>query len=488
MEYIEMKLLKQSEKSMVHMIQEKQSGQLFIRKKLKGRLEVYQELQNCQHPGLPHIYEAEFLDDSTEVIEEYIEGQPLGSTQLSDRQLLDAVKELCSVLEALHGRGIIHRDIKPSNLILDKEGHIRLIDFDAARMPKSGRETDTRLLGTRGYAPPEQFGFAQTDVRTDIYALGVTLEQLFGEKAKKLHCRHMIQKCMKLDPDKRYQSVKEFERAFFHRKRRLLCAAAALILLLAVFLQYPFRKQSYHKTSMAVLPAPENPHWDGDTGIGVWNHVPDSGDGAEAGYHWRLYWSKTDELPDLSAQTWVQEGSMRGNNFVSDGEEAAVYQVSLSEQFQENGFYYFAVSADGDGGQYESSPYAISDAFAYTGESAPLLQAPAGLTWKKAADGSGNIQYYAAWDNLDDYEDADSFNVRVYNADGDFAGNNIWTKEEIVSIGQGGVWIDRKMMAQESGPYRFTVQVYSSRPNEYHSTIMPDEVPEEYFSPWNDIE
>lgn len=85
MEYIEMKLLKQSEKSMVHMIQEKQSGQLFIRKKLKGRLEVYQELQNCQHPGLPHIYEAEFSDDSTEVIEEYIEGQPLGSTLLTKK-------------------------------------------------------------------------------------------------------------------------------------------------------------------------------------------------------------------------------------------------------------------------------------------------------------------------------------------------------------------------------------------------------------------
>ena len=94
------------------------------------------------------------------------------------------MEELCEVLVFLHGYGIIHRDIKPSNLLLAPDGHIRLIDFDAAREGKPSADNDTRLLGTRGYAPPEQYGFAQTDSRADIYAAGVTMKQLLGKQAE----------------------------------------------------------------------------------------------------------------------------------------------------------------------------------------------------------------------------------------------------------------------------------------------------------------
>ena len=155
MEYEEMKLIKQSEKSTVHLVREKQGNQLFIRKILKGQHPIYLTLQNCPHPYLPKLYEIAMSDESTTLIEEYIEGQSLGSAELSEKQLLAVIRELCSVLEFLHEKDIIHRDIKPSNLILAKDGHIRLIDFDAARMPKEDLEQDTKLLGTRGYAPPE---------------------------------------------------------------------------------------------------------------------------------------------------------------------------------------------------------------------------------------------------------------------------------------------------------------------------------------------
>ena len=231
MEYEEIKLLKQSEKSTVHLVHKKGEEQVFIRKVLKGQHHIYLTLQSCRHPYLPKLYEVIIADDSTTVIEEYIEGQSLGNAELSEKQLLSAVKELCSVLEFLHGKDIIHRDVKPSNIILAKDGHIRLIDFDASRMPKDDLEQDTRLLGTRGYAPPEQYGFAQTDARADIYAFGITMKQLLGDKAQKPCYRRIIQKCINLDPDKRFQSAKQVKRAFSYRKRGVLYSFMAVILL-----------------------------------------------------------------------------------------------------------------------------------------------------------------------------------------------------------------------------------------------------------------
>lgn len=85
MEYKELKLLKQSEKSIVYLIQEKDGEQVFVRKILKGQRDIYSILKNCQHPYLPRIYEVIFSDDSTTIIEEYIEGQSLGSAQLSEK-------------------------------------------------------------------------------------------------------------------------------------------------------------------------------------------------------------------------------------------------------------------------------------------------------------------------------------------------------------------------------------------------------------------
>lgn len=158
MEYEEVRLIKQSEKSTVQLVREKGGEQIFVRKTLAVQHPIYQMLQNCSHPCLPKIYEVIVSEDSTIVIEEYIEEQLSDAEELSEKQFLHVVRELCSVLEFLHGKGIIHRDIKPSNILLTKGGHVYLIDFDAARMPKEELEQDTRLLGTRGFAPPEQYG------------------------------------------------------------------------------------------------------------------------------------------------------------------------------------------------------------------------------------------------------------------------------------------------------------------------------------------
>lgn len=489
MEYEEIKLIKQSEKSIVHLVREKDGKQSFIRKILKGQHPIYQTLQSCQHPYLPKLYEVVMSDSSTMLIEEYIEGQSLGSAELSEKQLLGAVRELCSVLEFLHGKDIIHRDIKPSNIILAKDGHIRLIDFDAARMPKEDLEQDTNLLGTRGYAPPEQYGFAQTDARADIYALGITLKQLLGDKAQKPYYRRIIQRCTNLNPDKRYQSARQVKRAFFFGKNSVLYGFAALLLLALLcvggsILHWSARNEdmSSENGGLSVLPAPDNPHWNSETGIAVWGNVPESGIGdGEVAYHWRLYRRDTETPPNPDTDTWDLEGDMRGNGAIDAA--TSTYALNIASEFWENGFYYFSVSADGDGVNYASSPYVISDAFEYTGESAPTLPAPTGLEWKMFETDKGR-QYYATWSNLDDYEDTDSFNVWVYDKDGNYVMNNIWTKEGIMSVGYNGIRINREFLTDLDGAYRFTVEAYSSRPNEYKSYLMPDPIPEECYSPW----
>ncbi len=488
MEYEEINLIKQSEKSTVHLVRKKGEEQVFIRKILKGKRCIYLTLQNCHHPYLPEIYEVILSDDSTIIIEEYIEGQSLGRAELSEKQLIDAFKELCSVLEFLHGKEIIHRDIKPSNIIIAKDGHIRLLDFDAARIAKDELEQDTMLLGTRGYAPPEQYGFSQTDARADIYALGITLKQLLGDKALKPYYRRIIQRCTNLNPDKRYQSARQVRKAFSFKKYFVLCVIAAFFLAVIICFGITELHQSVSNTDTqqgkepVVLAAPDTPHWEGETGIAVWGNVPESGNGGgEVGYHWRLYRRDTANPPNPDEDVWDKEGDMRGNGGID--EAASTYAVNLSSELWENGFYYFAVSADGDGVNYSDSPYVISDAFEYTGESAPTLPAPTGLQWRIFETDGGRV-YYAAWSNLDDYEDADSFNVTVYDKDGNYVMNNIWTKELIVSRGYSGIKVREQFLTELDGAYRFIVEAYTSRPNDYKSFLMPDPVPEEYFSPW----
>ena len=228
LEYEEIELIKQSENSTVHLIREKEGGKFFVRKVMKWQHPVYLTLQDCSHPCLPQIYDVAITEKDTTVIEEYIEGPSLGSIKLSGKQFKGIVKDLCAVLEFLHGKGIIHRDIKPSNIIYKESGHIGLIDFDAARKPKENREQDTRLLGTRGYAPPEQYGFSQTDVRTDIYSLGVTLEQILQDGFQKLRYKRRLRKCTELDPKKRFQSIRQVRRAFFHTERNILAGLAVI--------------------------------------------------------------------------------------------------------------------------------------------------------------------------------------------------------------------------------------------------------------------
>ena len=182
--------------------------------------------------------------------EEYIPGGSIAAARASEKQLLLWLKELCQVLDFLHSAGIIHRDIKPSNLLVGADGHIRLIDFDAARLEKNGADSDTRLLGTRGFAPPEQYGFSQTDARSDIYALGITFRTLLGERANTLRWRGVLRRCTSADPAGRFRRAGQIPRAYrmgLWRRRALY--PLLLLALLAGAAMLPGRLQKEEATA-----------------------------------------------------------------------------------------------------------------------------------------------------------------------------------------------------------------------------------------------
>lgn len=202
------KMLKKTGRSSIYVINE--AGEKKIKRVMKqGSPGVYTLLKNAPHRFLPEIYSVAVHDDETEVTEEFIEGVPVSGVCLSEKEMLAAAKEICTAAAHLHSLGIVHRDIKPSNILMAQDGHIRLIDLDAARIIKPAADSDTVCLGTKGFAPPEQYGFSQTDVRSDIYALGKTLECIFGSLSYKRKYRRIIHKCTRLDPEKRYSSADE---------------------------------------------------------------------------------------------------------------------------------------------------------------------------------------------------------------------------------------------------------------------------------------
>lgn len=145
------------------------------------------------------------------------------SDSLPEDTLIDCALQLCEALDFLHAQTppIIHRDIKPDNIIIDPDGRFHLIDFGIARFYKKERHCDTENMGSEHFAAPEQFGYAQSDARTDIYSLGALL--LYGATCeydlKKLDCinlsssfKHIIRRCMQFAPKDRYQSISSLRR------------------------------------------------------------------------------------------------------------------------------------------------------------------------------------------------------------------------------------------------------------------------------------
>jgi serine/threonine protein kinase len=131
------------------------------------------------------------------------------SLSLSD--VKNMIYQLCIGLDLLHKNGILHRDVKPDNIMVKENLNVVLIDYDITRMYDKDKASDTILSGTRGYAAPEQFGFSQTTIKSDIYSLGVTIGELLLKLSpdNRILLDHIYKKAVMLDPVKRYDSVEE---------------------------------------------------------------------------------------------------------------------------------------------------------------------------------------------------------------------------------------------------------------------------------------
>lgn len=212
-------------------------------------------LRDLEHAGLPKtiaVYENERL---TVTVREYVEGLSLDryakENELDEQEIIKICIQLCDILAFLHHRDepIIHRDIKPQNVIVRPDGSLALIDFDIARVYRSGCETDTTFFGTIGYAPPEQYGFSQTDVRADIYSLGILLRWLLtGNTRENKNIRvyrplaKIIDRCTAFSPKERFSDVtqvkKALEQANPHAQALGIACRALCVLLAAGLLVY----------------------------------------------------------------------------------------------------------------------------------------------------------------------------------------------------------------------------------------------------------
>ena len=214
-EFEVVRLLKERPRGSVRLIRHNAGGNQFILRHFQGNGEVYRRLLSFSCPHLPLIYEAVEQEGENLVIEEFVQGDTLdfllADTLFTSQETRKIVKQLCQGLWVLHSMAAVHRDIKPENVILRGNDAV-LIDFDAARLHKPQAESDTHILGTTGFAAPEQYGLGQSDTRTDIYSLGVLMNvMLTGQHpSKKLaegRMGRVIQRCTQVNPAKRYKDV-----------------------------------------------------------------------------------------------------------------------------------------------------------------------------------------------------------------------------------------------------------------------------------------
>lgn len=204
-----------------------------------GMGSAYERIFAAQKAGkrfrhIPHVLECYQHDEQLAVVMEFVQGETLQDyvyrNDPSSELAFDVFPTLCDAVSELHddfSPAIIHRDLKPSNIILS-DGNLTIIDFGISREFKDDAAADTAQFGTRAFAPPEQFGYGQTTVRSDVYALGMLLYFCLTERIPDNHVREtgfcepelsgemraVIKRATQFDPERRYESVRLLREAF----------------------------------------------------------------------------------------------------------------------------------------------------------------------------------------------------------------------------------------------------------------------------------
>lgn len=239
---------------------ERSDGSPFVLRIYRHAVPACESLCGHTCEVLPGIFSAGWREGYFVVEEEYVAGVSLqemldGGARMSSERTLDLTLKICRAAGVLHSRGFIHRDIKPEHVLLTAEGRVVLIDLDASMRILPEKKNDTQLLGTAMYAAPEQFGLSRSDERTDIYALGILMnEMLTGEHPAVIRYQdgplaEIIERCTRMNPAERYQTVADLEQvlqrlagslqAKKRKKPAMMLAGAVLCAVIGLFALMP---------------------------------------------------------------------------------------------------------------------------------------------------------------------------------------------------------------------------------------------------------
>ena len=219
------------------LVAEKRTKKLCVAKcydsSLFSELNTESILADLHHEGLPVFYGSYRNDSMFIMVRSYVDGVPLSDyardQELSQADVVRLCVKLADILIYLHRQTppVIHRDIKPENIIIAATEDPVLIDFDIARTYKVHEDTDTVFFGTKGYAPPEQYGFKQTDCRSDIYSFGVLLRFLLTDSVRENNkirlyrpLKRIIARCTAFAPEDRYADMNQVKRALLRANPR----------------------------------------------------------------------------------------------------------------------------------------------------------------------------------------------------------------------------------------------------------------------------
>ena len=229
--------LKESEDSSTFLVKETATGILCVLKWgrnrqtefLRNEMEIMKKMADRKLSGVPKAYRIFEENGEVYLVREYIEGMSLAQMVLqkggiSEAEICRISRKICQTAEQFQNPNepMIHRDIKPENIVVTPGGEVVFIDFGTMRSYKKDGSRDTFVVGTRGTAAPEQYGYTQTDQRTDVYAIGQTMLYMVSESyemnqlsecAVSRRMKKIIEKACSFEPDKRYGDAAQLRRA-----------------------------------------------------------------------------------------------------------------------------------------------------------------------------------------------------------------------------------------------------------------------------------
>lgn len=209
---------------------------------------VYEVLKKHPNPSATVVHDFVYENGDTYILEELVDGSTVSELlenegTFTEQRTAKIIIEICNALEVLHNEKppVVHNDINPSNIKIREDGSVKLFDFDISRTYKKGQSQNTVLFGTEEFAAPEHYGYGQSEPRTDIYCLGVTMHKMLtGRGLSSEHriiykgpLKSIIRRCLEFDPKNRYGSVVALRRdleKFLVRKKNVLCTVLGVTL------------------------------------------------------------------------------------------------------------------------------------------------------------------------------------------------------------------------------------------------------------------